>query len=391
MLEEHPPLSYHQAVDAKLVELLARVEPLDPSGGTHPAGAIVQIHSNPAFGWHIARAFARARKPFPVPVIGRDRWLSKAYLMHFEPASYHDGDVDAACQISREPGIAAKLKALLMTGLGLPIDAHIATVAEKTGIPTRTVEAFEILFFNVLDRHQDDFYLSNVVYPEGRVVEYAEDYLKTTPIADLLLRTAYNHRNIDLVSHLAGLDDASFVKEIAALPDAEAKLQARFIGSALLMAKLGMLNQRSAGMQRATQLLAAGRHSCPDAKEGNGHADYDIAAELAAFLAALPPITETDHRDACAASRPGRSYWSDDSGMVYPIDPTDEESHSTESVDSPADPVTWFPEPVHALWRNKAHDVPVILVARMSEPGLPDHYLTDTKTGIPASEVVFDY
>lgn len=40
---------------------------------------------------------------------------------------------------------------------------------------------------------------------------------------------------------------------------------------------------------------------------------------------------------------------------------------------------------------NKDHDLPVILVAIMSQPGLPDHYLTDTKTGIPTSEVVFDY
>lgn len=388
MLEETPLLTYHHAVNTKLVERLARLEPRGSSGIAHAAGAFVQIHSNPAFGWHIAKTFARARMPFPTTVIGRDRWLFQAYLMHLNPAASFDPSVLEAYHLSQQP-ISKTLKALLVAGLGKPVDTHLDIVAEKTGISRRTVEAFEVLFFNVLDRCEDGLYLSEIVYPEGRQVEFDEDYFESTPVEALLLRAAYNYRDIDLVSHLAGLDDASFVKELAALPDAEAKLQARCIGNALFMAQLGMLNQRSVGMQRATQLLAAGPHPHHTGKEADGHAFYDIAAGLAAFLAALPPITETDHRDACAASRPGRSYWSDDSGMVYPIDPTDEES--TEPIDSNADPMTWFPEPVQALWRNKDHDVPVILLARMSQPGLPDHYLTDTKTGIPTSEVVFDY
>jgi hypothetical protein len=57
------------------------------------------------------------------------------------------------------------------------IDAHLALVAEVTGIPRLTVEAFEILFFNVLDSHQDGLYLSNWAYPRGRLVEFDEDYI----------------------------------------------------------------------------------------------------------------------------------------------------------------------------------------------------------------------
>ncbi len=59
-------------MNAKLVERLARLEPRDSLGIAQEAGAFVQIYSNPAFGWHIARAFARARVMFPVTVIGRD-------------------------------------------------------------------------------------------------------------------------------------------------------------------------------------------------------------------------------------------------------------------------------------------------------------------------------
>jgi hypothetical protein len=388
MLEETPLLTYHHAVNTILVERLARLEPRGSSGIVHAAGAIVQIHSNPAFGWYIAKAFARARAMFPTTVIGRDRWLFQAYLMHLNPAASFDPSVLEAYHLSQQP-ISKTLKALLVAGLGKPVDTHLDIVAEKTGISRRTVEAFEVLFFNVLDRCEDGLYLSEIVYPEGHQVEFDEDYFESTPVEALLLRAAYNYRDIDLVSHLAGLDDASFVKELAALPDAEAKLQAQCIGNALFMSQLGMLNQRSAGMQRATQLLAAGRPPRNKANEADEQEAYDISGELAASLAAIPPITDADRQDVRAASRPGRSYWSDDTGMIYPIDPPEEESNSKHSVDCPADPVTWFPEPVHALWRNKDHDVPVILVARMSEAGLPDYYLTDKKTGIPASEVVF--
>ena len=48
-----------------------------------------------------------------------------------------------------------------------------------------------------------------------------------------------------------------------------------------------------------------------------------------------------------------------------------------------------FPEAISAIWRNQDFDKPVNLAARMAEPGLPDHYLTDDNTGVTASEVIF--
>jgi hypothetical protein len=150
-------------------------------------------------------------------VLGRDHWLFRAYMMHLNPSAYHDPDVDAAYYLSQQATTSAKLKAMLIAGLSEPVDAHLDIVAEKTGISRRTVEAFEVLFFNVLDRHEDGLYLSEIVYPEGRQVEFAENYFESAPISDLLLRAAYNHRDVDLVAHLSGLDDASFVAALGKL------------------------------------------------------------------------------------------------------------------------------------------------------------------------------
>ncbi len=378
-------------VDAKLVEQLARLETRDSSRLDQRARAFVSIHSDPAYGWHVARAFARAKKTFPVTVIGRDRWLFSAYLMHLNPTAYGRCEVETAFKISQQPDLSAKLKALLITGLGNRIDEHLSLVAEKIRIPRFTVEAFEILFFNVLDRHQDGLYLSSLTYPDGRLVELAEDYFDTTPIADLLLRTAYNSRDIELVSHLACLDRASLAKERFALREsgAEAELEKKMMGNALLMAKLGLLNQRSVGLQRATRLLAARRGPLDTTTVVEDVKAPYLDVDLAAALAAVPPITEADRQDLRASVRPGRSYYSDETGAVFPFDEPIQTTKPVQSADQSA-PIVWFPEPIPATWRNKDSDTPVILVARMSEPGLPDHYLADGNIGVPVSEVCFD-
>lgn len=162
------------------------------------------------------------------------------------------------------------------------------------------------------------------------------------------------------------------------------------MGNAMLVCQTGMLNQPSVGLERATKLLVAGRSRKSKPTETESHKPFAIADELAAALAAMPTMTDTDSQEMREASRPGLSYWHDEAGNIMEVGAPDGGPTCSQSVNSPPDKIVWLPEPITALWRNKDHDVPVILVAKMSEPGLPDYYLTDTKTGIPASEVFFE-
>lgn len=360
------------------------------------ASVFCQVHSNTAFGWRIARAFACARKPFPVAMIGRNHWVFRAYMMCLAPA-YRDHDVETALLLSQQPATSAMLKAMLIAGLGERVSDHLDVVAQKTGIPRLTVEAYEVLLFNVLDRHQDGLYLSDVVYPNGRQVELEEDYFKNTPPADLILRAGYNYRDVDIVAHLCGVGDSSDAAELGARSDREAELERGIMGNALFMAKLGMLNQRNVGMQRALTLLAAKSSSRRNAMSDEIQASSEspefaegMAAELAAAIAAFPPLTEADRRDLQVVFRPGLKVYSDDEGNVSKY------YHSSDcsQVATPVDPVEpavslmeWLPEPITAVWRNKDFDKPIVVVARMHAPGLPDHYLTDENSGVPASEV----
>ncbi len=143
-----------------------------------------------------------------------------------------------------------------------------------------------------LDRHQDGLYLAQIVYPEGRMVEFAEDYFKTTPIPLLILRAAYNHRDIDLVVRLAGRDGESCVKELDALRDREAGLENRILACALAMSQ-ACSNQRGMGLERATALLAARRAPRNEAKEADDQEACDLSAELAALIALALRILAT--------------------------------------------------------------------------------------------------
>lgn len=348
---------------------------------------MIQVHVNPAFGWHIAKTYALARERFPETVLGRDHWLFQAYLFHLNPSRHFSPIVLDAYHISQRE-ISAKLKATLITGLGQPVDDHLNSVAEKTGIPRDTVEAFEILFFNVLDRHEDGLYLSNIAYPEGRQVEFDEAYFETASVSDLLLRAAYNYRDIDLVLRLAGMDASSCTKEIISLKAAEAELEVKTLANALVMAKSGLINQPNVGIHSATALLTASRKARKDTVADlpeNPELWQKISTQLAAAVKSLPPLTKADHADLRETAVPGRAYYSDERDQIFAfpdeLHPVPQESLAHSELYAEAKPATW---------RNKDNDMPVMITGIMRAPGFPDHYLAESGTGLPASEVFFE-
>lgn len=349
----------------------------------------------PEGGLYAARSFARARRPIPLAMIGRNRWVYTAYMALLNPADYFDGDLEAAHQIAKHPETAAKLKALIIAGLGKPVEEHLTLVASITGFSRWTVEAFEILYFNVLDRHRNALYISNIVYPKTRLVEFAEDYIETTPIGDLLLRAAFNYRDIDLVQYLAGMTAADRRKEFAKLHEQEEEFRRSLIANGQLAVDAGLINQPGVGLARATALLGLRPHPKPGVIPGNEESveiSKFVSDQLATTIASMQKTTEEELEQLRASARPGRSYMCIDDEEIVPFD------HSNlapvpdvvKVVASSPDHIEEFAEPRHAIWRNKKFDVPVVIVARMSQAGYEDHYLTKTKSGIPASEVFFE-
>ncbi len=259
-------------------------------------------YSNVAFGWSIATAFADARLPFPMPVYGRDNWLYDAYLLRIDCVKYRNAhviDAWALANLAEARKLRGKVCGLLLSGCGQPPDEHRRAVAAETNINFKTIEAFDTLFYNILDRHEDSAFLSEQVYPDSRFIEFAEDYVKNADIADLIKRAGYNHRDLKMSSFLAGIGDSSYMARLSARTDREQELTRHLMGNALLLVHSGALNQRSVGMARAQTLLAAQRQSGqtvdlpPVADAGQYMAD-PLRAALAAQDAQRVAIAKED-------------------------------------------------------------------------------------------------
>jgi hypothetical protein len=224
------------------------------------------------FGYYIALQFANRRLPFPLTLMGRDQWVYKAYLMKLDPWANYDRHVAEAYHLATyvkgAPHLGQHLKAMLLSFKDHTTpEAHLEAVSRRTGVSVATLDAFEILFFNVIDRRDDALYMASEVYPDTRIVEFDENYMRNSTHADLIKRVAYNHRDMDLTAYLAGLGDHTYLRRLAASDDREADLTRYLMGNGLILAHTSLLNQRSIGMSRVSSLLAASRQSGADQEE----------------------------------------------------------------------------------------------------------------------------
>lgn len=278
-------------MDAQTIDKLASLDPDAPMPGVsvftsqdevREWSPVMEIalenflsrYSKPNFGYYIASQFAKHRMAFPLALYGRDMWVFRAYLMRLDPWGNFDPFVAEAYQLAQQiegaaPSMGLQLKALLLS-MGPEFETtekHINYVHKKTGISVPTIDAFEVLFFNVIDRRLEASYISQIVYPQTRMKEYDEDYYNSSTVGELLQRVAHNHGNMDMTAYLAGLGDQSFLQKLAASDDRESELTKYLMGNGLIMAHSNLLNHRSVGMNRASNLLAASRQGGQDQEE----------------------------------------------------------------------------------------------------------------------------
>ena len=262
-------------MDGKTIQMLAQALPCDATYKRKHAYAEVEgwpdnavnflwRYSQLEFGWTTAETLARYRMPFPGPVYGKDGWVFRAYLMCLDGKRNYDPHVAEAYALHMlEPKFNApreKLKALLTAISTKETSArHILAVARVTGIPPETVEAFETLFYNLLDRRDEaGMLMSETMYPNTRLVELRQDYIDTSPMTDIVRRAGYNTGELDLASFLAGFGTSAYLDSDHSR-DIEDEITKRIIANGMLWARANLLNQSTPGMSRTTALLTAKR------------------------------------------------------------------------------------------------------------------------------------
>jgi hypothetical protein len=117
--------------------------------------------ARPDLGWHIARNLTFAGKNPATLKKPECRWLRKAmvYIASLEKVRDADPDLEAVAQahkLDENQDHRAVVRAALLAG-----DATAESVAAALGLPQPVVEAYDALFFNVLDHKADKEYLQN--------------------------------------------------------------------------------------------------------------------------------------------------------------------------------------------------------------------------------------
>lgn len=209
-----------------------------------------------SLGWKSARQLANSDLAFPCFITGDDLWLFKAYLYCVDSKKFFNRAVAearalASNQMSRDN---ETIKALLISD-----EVDYRYIAKRTALSEDTVKAYERLFFNIVDRKEDYMFIKNVVYPDGRMVEMFDDYLKNEDLGKILLRTGYNN-GAEHVLHFAGFK-SGLLHSLANGNTMPTQLEALFMANGYLLARNGWLNQRAnaVGLHNARGILQAAK------------------------------------------------------------------------------------------------------------------------------------
>jgi hypothetical protein len=208
-----------------------------------------------SFGYNFVRSLVKSKKRLP-PIV-RERYIREAY--RFETTGKSDPCIVNAYMYYHPSNQYFKN---LIESFLLVEDITFEEIAKRTGIPANVIAAYEQLFFNIADRKKEAAFIASVVYPESRIVETDEGYLKNESREMLLKRSAYNNGAEDLGFFL-GLR-SNYLKFENSVEMAE-KLESAIMANGLYLARNGFLNQRSAtGVQNAKNIISASKQGGQD-------------------------------------------------------------------------------------------------------------------------------
>ena len=195
------------------------------------------------YGWEAATRLALFKIDFPIITEGPDNWVFKAWaLLRFGASVVDRRDIETiqgAWALHHDENHAASANAV--RALLLSEESTVDSVAEDTNLDRDLVEAYEVLFFNVIGRRHDLLFLRNLVYPHSRFDEMSEDFAKVTSYRDRMLRASYSaDRSTTLF--LCGFRPAGFMEE--AVDTASNKFQQLLMQTGAVMAAGGMLWMR---------------------------------------------------------------------------------------------------------------------------------------------------
>jgi len=165
-----------------------------------PACHELDAYLRPDYGWSAAVSMYRYGMRGTGAFDGRAKWVWRAWKCLQGGLANEATDnrffVQWAWKIRHDP--AMQINRSTLEGALIIAGATRQSAASFTGLDIRVVEAYETLFWNVLDRTNDLYYLQSLIYPGGRLEEMVNNYINEANISALLQRIGYNSGGGDL-------------------------------------------------------------------------------------------------------------------------------------------------------------------------------------------------
>lgn len=222
-----------------------------------------------SFGFHCVKALVKDNIEYPISI--SEPALYKTYM--FEKYGVEDKDVIFALALTHpsNKSMEDSIKAFLIT------DEPLDKIAKLTGLKKEVLDYYEKLFFNIRDRKDEALFIANVVYPNTRMVELSDGYLKNEDNGRLIIRAAYNN-GLDDALYFSGLKADTILSSGANATAMATRLESLIMANGYFLAR-NFLNSKSNGISHARNLLIAAKQG----GQGTGDSDLEGVGSLGAY------------------------------------------------------------------------------------------------------------
>jgi hypothetical protein len=197
-------------------------------------------YRNLQFAWDSAGVLARTGMEFPNSVFGEE-YFWKAYLWYCDADTYYDPHIEQAALLCTPP---MERRRQVLNGLLVSEGMSCETAGELAGVSSETVKAYSQLFFDIGDRLWDHQFISEIVYPDSRLVEVMRGFVEHEHLGDFLMKSGYNNGPQD-VMYFAGMKTkmlADLMREENTCPQ---KIESFIFGMGYLLSRNNIFSQES--------------------------------------------------------------------------------------------------------------------------------------------------
>lgn len=235
-------------------------------------GKFLAAYKDLAFGFHFVKSLTGAGLKLPPSL--DEEWIRR--LWEVESFGFDDGVIVRAVAL-HHPSMwfqTNAIKAFLVS------NTSFQDITSMTGFDEEVLRAYEQLFFNIVDRRKEALFLAEVVYPDTRLVETMEGYIRDVDPGSMMMRSGYNNGPTD-VAYFAGLKVPDHVTNSDNVNEMAGKLEATLMANAYFLSRNGYLNQRSAqGINSAKGLIVAAKQGGQDSVQEDHYGATSIGEAL---------------------------------------------------------------------------------------------------------------